>query len=406
MTFAKSVMPLILVSAAALAQVNVGEKKPEAELPFKMTTTSTFTLPWRIAFLPDGRMLVTEKVGPIWLVSAEGEKIAPLGGTPAVYWQGQTGMLGIYPSPTFATDEVVYLTYIEPGDYGGGMTLARAKLNSARSPRLLDFEVLWRQLPRGKGGHPGGQVVFSPDGKYLFLALGDRQRMSPAQDINQPVGKVLRLTLDGKPAPGNPFEGKAGSPTIPLFDPPQDTEAAKNAKPVSTYTFPNGNKTPSEVWAYGFRAAYGLAFAPNGDLWEVEHGPRGGDELNLIQKGKNYGWPLVSYGMNYNEKPIPSPDTRSELTKPVLYWTPVIAPGNLMFYKGKKTFPQWDGNGFVSGLGTHTLNRIIFDGKGGAKAAERWDVGTRIRDVEQAPDGSLWMIEDGNPGALIHITPK
>ncbi len=405
MKFAKSVLPLILVSAA-FAQVNIGEKKPEAQLPFKMTRTSTFALPWRIAFLPDGRMLVTEKVGPIWLVSAEGEKIAPLAGTPAVYWQGQTGMLGIYLSPTFSTDERVYLTYVEPGEYGGGVTLARAKLNVGRSPRLLDLEVLWRQLPKGKGGHPGGQVVFSPDGKYLFLSVGDRQRMAPAQDLSQPVGKVLRLTLDGKPAPGNPFEGKAGSATIPLFDPPSDTEATKNAKPVSTYTFADGNKTPSEVWAYGFRAAYGLAFTANGELWEVEHGPRGGDELNLIQKGKNYGWPVVSYGMNYNEKPIPSHDTKSEFTKPVLYWNPVIAPGNLMVYRGKKTFPQWDGNGFVSGLGTHSLSRIIFDGKGGAKAGERWDIGTRIRDVEQAPDGSLWMLEDGNPGALIHITPK
>jgi glucose/arabinose dehydrogenase len=230
--------------------------------------------------------------------------------------------------------------------------------------------------------------------------------MTPAQDPDQPVGKILRLTLDGKPAPGNPNFGKTGAATIPLIDPPRDTEVAKTAKPVSTYTFQGPNLTPAETWASGFRAPYGLALSPTGELWEVEHGPRGGDELNLIEKGKNYGWPLVSYGMNYNEVPIPSHNTRTDLVKPVLYWVPVIAPGNLMFYRGSKMFPQWDGSGFVSGLGSMSLNRIIFDGKGGAKTAERWDVGKRIRDVEQGPDGSLWMLEDANPGALIHVTPR
>jgi len=393
-------------ATAAWAQTNVGDQKPEPTLPFQMKTTATFGLPWRIAFLPDGRMLVTEKIGPIWLVSAQGEKIAPLGGTPPVYWQGQNGMLGVYLSPNYATDESVYITYVEPGDYGGGQALAKAKLNLGRIPRLQDFTVIWRQLPRGKGGQAGGQIAFSPDGKYIYMTVGDRQRMTPAQDPNQPVGKILRLTLDGKPAPGNPDYGKNGAATISLIDPPQDTEAAKSAKVVSTYTFPGPNLTPSETWASGFRAPYGLAFSPTGELWEVEHGPRGGDELNLIEKGKNYGWPVVSFGKNYNEVPIPSHDSRQEFAKPVLYWVPVIAPGNLMFYKGKQTFPQWDGSGFISGLGTMSIQRVIFDGKGGAKTAERWHIGKRIRDVEQAPDGSLWMVEDANPGALIHVTPK
>ncbi|MEP7274428.1 MAG: PQQ-dependent sugar dehydrogenase, partial [Acidobacteriota bacterium] len=164
MKFARAALLLTLASASVFAQVNVGEQKPEATLPFKMTTVATFGLPWRIAFLPDGRMLVTEKIGPIWLVSAEGEKIAPLGGTPPVYWQGQNGMLGVFVSPHFATDSSIYITYIEPGDYGGGQVLARAKLNSERAPRLQDFTVLWRQMPRGKGGQAGGQIAFSPDG--------------------------------------------------------------------------------------------------------------------------------------------------------------------------------------------------------------------------------------------------
>jgi glucose/arabinose dehydrogenase len=407
MKLAKAALLFTLSSVAALAQVNVGAQKPEAGLPFTMTTVATFELPWRLAFLPDGRMLITEKIGPIWLVSQQGEKIQ-VGNTPPVYWQGQNGMLGVFLSPHYATDQSIYLTYVEPGDYGGGLALARAKLNATapQGPRLQNFEVLWRQLPRGKGGQAGGQVAFSADGQYLFLTVGDRQRFTPAQDPDQPVGKILRLTLDGKPAPGNPNFGKTGAATIPLIDPPSDTETAKTAKVVSTFTFTAPNLTPAETWATGVRTPYGMAFSSTGELWEVEHGPRGGDELNLIEKGKNYGWPLVSFGQNYNGVPIANPDTRLDLAKPVLYWVPVIAPGNLMFYTGTQTFPQWNGNGFISGLGTKSLNRIIFDGHGGAKTAERWDVGHRIRDVEQGPDGSLWMLEDANPGALIHVTPQ
>ncbi len=202
---------LLALAATAWAQTNVGEQKAEPTQPFHLTTTSTFELPWRIAFLPDGRMLITEKIGPIWLVSSKGEKIAPLANTPPVYWQGQNGMLGVFLSPHYAADQNVYITYIEPGDYGGGQALARAKLNLGRNPRLENFEVIWRQMPRGKGGQAGGQIAFSPDGQYLFMTVGDRQRMTPAQDPNQPVGKILRLTLDGKPAPGNPNFGKTGA---------------------------------------------------------------------------------------------------------------------------------------------------------------------------------------------------
>jgi aldose sugar dehydrogenase len=406
MKLAKAALLLTLVSTAAWAQVNAGEQKSDNNLPFNMTTVTTFNLPWRLAFLPDGRMLVTEKVGPVWLVTQQGQKTM-VANTPPVYWQGQNGMLGVFLSPNYATDQSIYLTYVEPGDYGGGLALARAKLNAtATSARLENFTVLWRQMPKGRGGQEGGQIAFSPDGQYLFLTVGDRQRFTPAQDPDQPEGKILRLTLDGKPAEGNPNYGKSGAATIPLIDPPSDTEAAKNAKVVSTYNFPNPNLTPSETWASGFRTPYGMAFSPTGELWEVEHGPRGGDELNLIEKGKNYGWPLVSYGQNYNGVPIASPDTRPDLTKPVIYWVPVIAPGSLMFYRGTQTFPQWDGNGFIGGMGTTSLSRIIFDGKGGAKIADRWNVGKRIRDVEQGPDGSLWLLEDANSGALIHVTPK
>ncbi len=402
---AKAAMVFTLAAITALAQVNVGDQKPEATLPFTITNVATFKLPWRIAFLPDGRMLITEKPGPVWLVTQQGEKIR-VENTPPVYFQDQNGMHGVFLSPHYATDHNIYLTYAEPGDYGGGLALARAKLNvTATSAKLENFEVLWHQMPKGKGGQEGAQVAFSPDGKFLFLSVGERQRFTPAQDPDQPEGKILRLTLDGKPAPGNPNFGKTGAATIPLIDPPRDAEAAKTAKVISTYTFPGPNLTPAETWASGVRTPYGLAFSPTGELWEVEHGPYGGDELNLIEPGKNYGWPLVSYGKNYNGVPIPHPDTRPDLAKPVLYWVPVIAPGNLMFYRGTKTFPQWNGNGFVTGLGSTSLVRIVFDGHGGAKSAERWKIGKRLRDIEEAPDGSLWMLEDSTSGALMHLTP-
>jgi len=265
--------------------------------------------------------------------------------------------------------------------------------------------VIWRDGERGEGGQFGAAIAFSPDGHYLFLTVGDRQRMTPAQDPNQPLGKILRLTLDGQPAKGNPMDGKTGAASVPVIDPPQDTEAAKTAPVVRTYTFPGPNLTPSETWSSGHRTPYGLAFAPDGRLWEIEHGPKGGDELNLIEPGKNYGWPLASYATNYDGVPIPSPDTRPDLTKPVIYWTPVIAPGNFVFYNGT-LFPQWKGSALVSGLASKTLNRITFDGQGCAKPAERWDVGHRIRDVAVDPDGSLWMIEDSKTGGLFHVTPK
>ncbi|HZP49382.1 MAG TPA: PQQ-dependent sugar dehydrogenase [Vicinamibacterales bacterium] len=396
---------LAFASTAADAQINAGEQKPEPSLPFTMTQVATFNLPWRIAFLPDGRMLVTEKVGALWLVTQQGAKTA-VDNVPAVLHQGQGGMLGVFLSPHYATDHAVYLTYSEPGNGGSSLALARARLSIGEGTASLDaLQVLWRQMPKGRGGQFGAQIAFSPDGKYLFLTVGDRQRMTPAQDPNQELGKILRLTLGGKPAPGNPMAGKTGDKSVPLIDPPRDTEAAKTAPVVDMYTFPGPNLAPAETWASGVRTPYGLAFAPDGRLWEVEHGPRGGDELNLIEPGKNYGWPLVSYATNYDGVAIPSPTTRPDLAKPVIYWTPIIAPGNLTFYNGSM-FAAWRGSALVGGLATRTLNRITFDGHGGARPAERWDVGHRIRDVEVAPDGAVWMIEDATAGGLFRVTPK
>jgi glucose/arabinose dehydrogenase len=396
---------LFLASNGIDAQVNAGEQKPESGLPFALTRVATFNLPWRIAFLPDGRMLITEKVGPVWLVTQAGAK-TPVANAPAVLHQGQGGMLGVFLSPHYVTDHNVYLTYSEPGEGGSSLALARARLSVGEGTASLEgLQVLWRQMPKGRGGQFGAQIAFSPDGQYLFLAVGDRQRMTPAQDPNQALGKILRLTLDGKPAPGNPMAGKSGAPSVPLINPPRDTEAAKTAAVISTYNFPGPNLAPAETWTSGHRTPYGLAFAPDGRLWEIEHGPRGSDELNLIEPGRNYGWPLVSYAPNYNGVPIPSPETRPDLTKPVIYWTPVIAPGNLTFYTGTM-FPQWRGSALIGGLVSRTLTRVTFDGKGGATPAERWDVGHRIRDVEVGPDGAVWMLEDATSGALFRVTPK
>src|SRR5436305_3946849 len=243
---------LALALTRANAQINAGEQQPEPTLPFKMVQVSTLDLPWKIAFLPDGRMLITEKVGGLQLVTQQGAK-TPVTNVPPVFWKGQAGQLGVYVSPQYAKDHNVYLTYSEPGEGGSSLALARAQLKiGADSASLENLSVIWRDGERGLGGQFGAAVAFSPDSKYLFLTVGDRQRMTPAQDPNQPLGKILRLTLDGKPAPGNPMAGKTGAATVPVINPPEDTEKAKTAPVVRTYTFPGPNLTPAETWASGF----------------------------------------------------------------------------------------------------------------------------------------------------------
>lgn len=395
----------LAATTPALAQINAGSIAPTTEKPFTVTKVATLNTPWRIAFLPDGRMLVTEKAGKVFLVTQEGAK-TEVGGVPAVQFGGQNGLLGIFVAPTFAQDGGVYLTYNEPGEdpATSGLALAHATLDArAATPTLASLKVIWRDPIKGKGGQTAGAVAFAPDGKLLYLTVGDRQRFTTSQDPNQPSGKVLRLTLDGKPAPGNPNAGKTGANTVGIIDPPRNSEAAKTAQPVRTYTFTGPNQTPAEIWSMGHRTPYGLAFAPDGRLWELEHGPRGGDELNLIEAGKNYGWPLVGYAPNYDGTPIPHPDTRPDLAKPAIYWVPVIAPGNLMFYTGN-LFAQWKGSAFISGLGSGSLSRIVVEGDK-ATPAERWVIGFRVRDVAQAPDGALWLAEDGANGGLHRLAP-
>jgi glucose/arabinose dehydrogenase len=392
---------LMLLATPAVAEVNAGKNKPNPVKPFVATSIATFDYPWAIAFLPDGHMLVTEKPGKLYLVSQTGSKQQVTGVPRVNYDSSQEGLLDVAISPHFASDHMIYLTYSEPGAGGSGLALARATLAGTS---LAGLQVIWRQLPRGHGGQDGGIVTFDPTGRYLFLTVGERQRFTPAQDPNQATGKILRLTLDGKPAPGNPMAGKVGASTVTVTDPPNDTVAAKTA-PERKVTLPGPNLTPAETWSTGHRNPYGLAFDDKGLLWEIEMGPRGGDELNLIKPGRNYGWPVVSNGVNYDGVPIPRHDTHPEYEKPVVYWTPVIAPAGLAFYYAK-LFPQWRGSAFVGGLASDALVRIGFDGKGGANEAERWDMGHRIRDVKVGPDGALWLLEDEEGGRLLRLTPK
>jgi glucose/arabinose dehydrogenase len=400
-----TVVVFLTLATGAGAQVNAGTQAPEASLPFTTTRVAEFNLPWRIAFFPDGKMLITEKPGALWLVTQEGAK-TKVANVPASVLTNQGGMLGVYVSPNYNTDRSVYLTYAEPRDTGSSLALARARFAVADTTASLEgLQVIWRDGAGGRGGQFGAAVAFSPDKQLLYLTVGERQRMTPAQDPNSPLGKILRLTLDGKPAPGNPQAGKTGPATLDIINPPRNTELAKTATAAFTYTFPGPNLTPSETWTSGHRTPYGLAFAPDGRLWELEHGPRGGDELNLIEPGKNYGWPFVSYATNYDGVAIPSPDTRNDLTKPVIYWTPVIAPGNMTFYQGRM-FPQWNGSLLIGGMGSRTLSRVTVDSKGGATPAERWSVGFQVRDVAVAPDGALWLIENTRTGGLYRVTPK
>jgi glucose/arabinose dehydrogenase len=358
-----------------------------------------------MAFLPGTTTaIVTEKPGRLWLVDVRNGAKQPVSGAPRVALSSQGGLLDVVTAPTFAADNQIYLSYSEPSPNGGsGLALARARLvRAAGGARLEGLQVIWRDPAGGEGGQFGAIIHFARDGRSLFLSSGERQRFTPAQDPSQPLGKILHLTLDGRPAPGNPWAGRTGAPTVIVTDPPEDTEAAKHAQ-GRRVMWPGPNLTPAETWTLGHRNPYGLAFDADGRLWETEMGPRGGDELNLIEPGKNYGWPLVSEGKNYDGVPIPPPSTRPDLTPPKLFWNPVISPTSLLIYSGN-LFPQWKGSGFIGALSAKALVRVTFNGEAASKA-DRWDMGERIRFVGQGPDGAIYLLEDGSGGRLLRLTP-
>jgi aldose sugar dehydrogenase len=398
---------LLLLALAACGNSTATKAQPTStgDPPFQIREVATFDNPWAMAFIPNGSLaLVTEKPGRIWLVDIRTGAKQIVAGPPEVRYGGQGGLLDVVLSPTFATDKRVYLTYSEPSRNGGSqLALARATLvDTPSAPRLDGLQVLWHDPAGGQGGQFGGIIAFAPDGKSLFLSAGERQRFTPAQDMSQPLGKILHLTLDGKPAPGNPWAGKTGEPTVLVTNPPEDTQEAKTA-PGRRVSWPGTNLTPSEIWSLGHRNSYGLAFAPDGRLWETEMGPRGGDELNLILPGKNYGWPVVSEGKNYDSVPIAPHSARPKAEPPKLSWVPSISPTSLLFYTGN-LFPQWKGSALIGALSGEKLVRVVIDGDHAAKA-EQWDMGHRIRFVGQGPEGAIYLLEDGPAARLLMLTP-
>ncbi|HEV2596687.1 MAG TPA: PQQ-dependent sugar dehydrogenase [Sphingomicrobium sp.] len=382
-----------------------GSRSTASDPPFTITPVSTFDQPWALAFLPHStRAIVTEKAGRLWLVDvANGSKVA-VSGAPRVVASSQGGLLDVAVSPSFATDRQVYLTYAEPSAAGGsGLALARGTLASdPRGAHLQNLERLWHDPAGGEGGQFGAIIAFAPDRKSLFLSSGERQRFTPAQDPNQPIGKILHFSLDGKPAPGNPMAGRTGATMVTITDPPEDTEAAAHVR-GHAFRWPGPNWTPAESWASGHRNPYGLAFDAQGRLWETEMGPRGGDELNLIIPGRNYGWPLVSEGRNYDGVPIPKPASRPDLERAKLFWVPSVSPTTLLIYDGN-LFPQWKGNGFIGSLSGQSLIRITFKGET-ANKADRWNLHSRIRWVGQGPEGAIYLLEDGDGARLVRLTP-
>jgi len=382
-----------------------GNPPPSAGPAFVTTPVAAFDSPWAMAFLPGSNLaIVTEKPGRLWLVDITNGSKQAVSGAPAVVLSSQGGLLDVKLSPTFATDNQVYLTYSERSAPGGSaLALARAQLvRDASGARLQNLGVLWHDPAGGQGGQFGAIIAFAPDGKSLFLSSGERQRFTPAQDRNQPLGKILHLTLDGKPAPGNPMAGQTGAATMMVTDPPANTEDAKTASGRS-FTWPGPNLTPSETWSSGHRNPYGLTFDAQGRLWETEMGPRGGDELNLILPGKNYGWPNVSEGENYDGAPIPKPATQPQYERAKLFWVPSVSPTSLLIYSGS-LFPQWQGNGFIGALSGQALIRVTFNGDT-AQKAEQWDMGHRIRWVGQGPDGAIYLLEDEDGARLLRLTP-
>ena len=403
---------LILAACGSSARTNAQDSAasgaanlPASDPPFTTAAVATFDNPWAMAFLPGTNIaIVTEKPGAIWLVdTARGQK-QQVGGAPQVVYSGQGGLLDVVAAPEFASNQLVYLTYSEPSKNGGsGLALARAKLvRDAKGARLDRLEVLWHDPAGGEGGQFGAIVVFAPDGQSLFLTSGERQRFTPAQDPSQPIGKILHLTLDGKPAPDNPRAGKMGAPAVTITDPPRDTETAKGAA-GRTVKWPGSNLTPAETWTLGHRNPYGLAFAADGRLWETEMGPRGGDELNLILPGKNYGWPLVSEGRNYDGVPIPEHSSRPDFERPKLYWVPSVSPTSLLIYSGK-LFPQWKGDGLIGALVRKCAHPCPYPRRPGDQGRAMGH-GPRIRFVGEGPDGAVYLLEDGEGARLLRLTP-
>jgi glucose/arabinose dehydrogenase len=329
--------------------------------------------PWALAFLPDGRMLVTEKQGRLQLVTREG-KTARIDGVPQVRASGQGGLHDVIVDRDFANNRTIYLCFAEPAQGGGRTAMARARLADDAS-RLEETKVIFRQDgPLSSGNHYGCRIVQAADGN-LFLTMGDHySQRDEAQNLANHIGKVVRIRPDGTVPPDNPFAGRQG------------------AKP--------------EIWTYGHRNSQGAALHPqSGKLWMHEHGPRGGDEINVLTPGKNYGWPVIGFGIDYSGAKIHEASQKAGMEQPIKYWVPSIAPSGMAFYTGD-LFPAWKGSVFVGALAGTLLVRVPLDGeKAGQEERLLRDLGERIRDVRQGPDGALWLLTDTSNGKLLRLAP-
>lgn len=333
-----------------------------------------FNEPWAMTFLPDGRLLITEKPGVLVLFDTDTGAKTFIDGVPDVAYAGQGGLGDVILHPNFAENDWVYFSYAERNNAGKqGAVVAQATLQlPAAQPTLENVEVIWRQSPFLNGsGHYSHRLAFGPDG-YLFITSGDRQEQTPAQDWDKNLGKIIRLHEDGSVPVDNPFQDKG--------------------------------KLAKSFWTLGHRNLLGITFDASGNLWSHEMGPKDGDEFNLIKAGDNYGWPIVSWGDQYSGFPIPDHDTRPEFHAPEAYWVPTIAPSGLIIYSGS-LFPGWQGDAFIGGLKSQALIRVDITGLQ-AREAERFDMKHRIREVEQDKEGAIWVLQDGGDAQLLRLTPQ
>ncbi|MBJ9956782.1 PQQ-dependent sugar dehydrogenase [Acinetobacter courvalinii] len=339
---------------------------------YRTETVASFNEPWAIASLPDQRLLITERKGQLKLFDPKTKTSLNVSGVPAVSYGGQGGLGDVILHPDFQKNHWLYLSYASKGQGGYGAEIARAKLDlsNPQQPKLTDLKTIWQQVPRVSGqGHYGHRMLFGSDGK-LWVSSGERQKFDPAQDLKTNLGKVLRLNDDGTPVAGNPFQQQGG--------------------------------VTAEIWSLGHRNPLGMAFDENGQLWVVEMGPKGGDELNLILKGANYGYPKVSNGDHYSGLPIPDHSTRPEFKAPAIDWTPVISPSSLIIYSGQQ-FPLWQHKALIGGLSSKAI--VVVDLKAQpVQEIQRLEMKQRIRGLHQAQDGSIWVIEDGPQAKLLKLS--
>ena len=357
--------------AACQSQSSAQRETPGGERPFTATEIAKFSTPWAMAFLPGSGVpltnmaLLTEKEGRLWLVDVTKVTRTAVSGVPSVKVAGQGGLGDVMPHPDFAGNQRIYLSFAEAGEggtSGAALGYGTLDLRNPAAPALRDFKVIWRQQPKVSGGnHYSHRIAFAPDGS-LFISSGERFQFDPAQDPNSDLGKIIHLTAEGQRIGGHHY-------------------------------------------TMGHRNVLGLAFAPDGRLWASEMGPKGGDEINLILPGRNYGWPRVSNGSHYDGRDIPDHKAGDGYEAPKVWWNPSVSPGSLLIYIGDK-FPQWKGDALLGALSGEALIRVDIDGDK-ARKADQWPMGARIRAVDQGPDGSVYLLQDGESGgALLRLDPE